>query len=338
MIPLRGLPSVTLRPLRPWQVIYLYPGVDGRADFQECFAALILEWNAASVFEFMVDLVWLEVDILSTEVATTLLSSVNRARLLAKISTHCDLLICDPAYNTFSRARHSGPEGPPPVRSVAWPRGLPSLAAGHRTLVDEANILMDFMLQAVKTAVISSALVFFRAPEDLGKTRRGTPASVWRWPAALDLQCHALTRGALYFSTWTGESQLRPLGVLTNAASLLEDPAFHQGWPRFDDHGNYIGPLPKLPFSPLRSSFNSKRSRSPAPVVNKSRAGTMKVAGHLFQSWVLSASRPAEAGTQVVGECAASGSSPAAPLSLSSPLLSSITAASEAVPCRGAFR
>ena len=101
MTSLRGPPSVTLRPSRPWQVIYLYPGVDGRADFQECFAALILEWNAASVFEFMVDLVWLEVDILSTDASTTLLSPVNRAQLLAKISAHCDLFICAPAYNTF---------------------------------------------------------------------------------------------------------------------------------------------------------------------------------------------------------------------------------------------
>ena len=178
----------------------MYPGVDGRADFQDCFVALTREWNASSDFEFVVDLVRYEIDVLNTDVTTSLLPSVNRARLLAKISTNCDICISTPAYATFLRARHSSPTGPPPVRNVSWPRGLPRLAVGHRSAVDDANILMDFALQAVNIAAASYSLVFFDAPEDLGRTRRGTPASVWRWPAALDLQKSALKRGAFYFS------------------------------------------------------------------------------------------------------------------------------------------
>ena len=100
MTPSRGAPSVTLRPSRPWQAFYLYPGVDCRADFQECFVALIQAWNASSDFEFIVDLVWYEIDVLNTDATTPLLSSVNRAKLLAKISTRCDICYL------HSRLRH----------------------------------------------------------------------------------------------------------------------------------------------------------------------------------------------------------------------------------------
>ena len=112
MASLRGPPSVTPRPSRPWQVIYLYLGVDSRADFQQCFVALIHEWNAASDFEFMVDLVWREIDVLGTDASTSLLSSVNRAQLLAKVSTHCDLFICIPCLRHFLTRSSFEPGGP----------------------------------------------------------------------------------------------------------------------------------------------------------------------------------------------------------------------------------
>ena len=72
---------------------------------------------------------------------------------------------------------------PAPLRNSTWLRGLPVLSASDRSAVENENIVVDFCLLAVETAAASNTLVFFEAAEDLGKAAKGTPASIWRWPA-----------------------------------------------------------------------------------------------------------------------------------------------------------
>ena len=93
--------------------------------------------------------------------------------------------------------------------------------------------------------------------------------------------------------------------------------------PRFDDQGIFIGPLPPRSPAQLRSTLPTKRPRVPLPVDSGLQACAMKIAGHLFYSWISLAARPLDSGTQVVGEVAATVTPPAPLPSSVSPLLSS---------------
>ena len=118
------------------------------------------------------------------------------------------------------------------------------LPAGGSSWRKQTYVIGDFVMDTVKAAASSRVLVLLAFPEDLGKARLGSPASLWRRPAILQLAQVGLTRAALFHKNLSGDGPLKPTGILSNAEAVLELSALVHGWPSFDDKGKYTGPLP----------------------------------------------------------------------------------------------
>ena len=88
------------------------------------------------------------------------------------------MVVITPECSNFSRA-HWSPNGPPPIRSAAYPLGFPWLDPAQRKQADNHNSLISWTwevleevarLQATKTIT-----AFLEHPEDLGRIRsKGT--------------------------------------------------------------------------------------------------------------------------------------------------------------------
>ena len=75
----------------------------------------------------------------------------------------------------------------------------------------------------------------------LAKHRLGTEASIWRIPALEELDA----RGAILQNRWSPVHYAKPTGLPTHAGVLVDTPGLRVGWPAFDDHDWYKGPLPE---------------------------------------------------------------------------------------------
>ena len=125
------------RPIRSFQVLYLFAGEEQRADMGSCLYTLIQAFNAEASFGFSVTLQVIEVDLLRE-----LLQEHHRSRYLQLLEEACDACLSAPPCNTHTRARHSGFPGPRPVRDSTWPRGRPDLTPAEVKAVPDANILV----------------------------------------------------------------------------------------------------------------------------------------------------------------------------------------------------
>ena len=124
-------------------------------------------------------------------------------------------------------------------------------------------------------------------PEDLGAIARGTPASIWQHPELQEQSKHGLFRGALYQAEWPPDDFLKPTGLLSNAPSLNTDKHFYIGWPTFDGQRRYLGPLPDKKGSyPGPIGKNASGEFNTHPTAADHADMCMRLAGHLFQSWV----------------------------------------------------
>ena len=207
---------------RPLHIFLVHAGLQHRADFPECFSTLTSHFNAAQGFEFTVILVMHVVDLRPMRPDNVLDSLDHREELLIKLATGDGILIAVPSYSTFSRARHSSSEGPRPVRDSTWQWGKPQLLDHEAASVDFENRAMDFCLEALACAAKANMIVYFEAPEDLGRASRSTPATVWRWPMMQVLSQDGVARGAVRQCDWAEGLGLRPSGILTNANRLTQ--------------------------------------------------------------------------------------------------------------------
>ena len=83
---------------------------------------------------------------------------------------------------TWSRLRHSSRSGPLPLRSYAWPLGVPSLAGRCREEVDDASRCLRHCLSILGIArqrSFETELILLHL-EDFGQALTGTPASIWQ--------------------------------------------------------------------------------------------------------------------------------------------------------------
>ena len=306
MKPPWGYPPVTPRGTRKLQVLHIHAGVI-TADFKGCLIQLIAEFNQRPQFAF-VDLHVAEVD-LSKKVHGEPALVQDWKHQLDFIKESCHIVIALPAYSSFSCARHATMSGPRPVRDKTWPRGKPGLTGEERILVDAENMMADFSIAAVGAAFASGSLVFFACPEDLGKTWRGNPASLWQWQSVRLLETPTLLRGAVTPQDWAKEGGLKPTGVLTNSITILENKHFHKGWPEFDRHGKYTGPLP-----PLRNVASAVRQPSLTAAVEDTGdfdtkklvafpfSMTLKLTACLLTDWESREVSPGDPGTPEVGD------------------------------------
>ena len=175
----------------------------------------------------------------------SLLLPLQRAKCFKHMLDNSGIVLLVPPAATFARVRHSNHHGSQPVRDNVWPRGRPKLSAGEMKKVDEENVIAEFSIELANAAAQAGSTVCLLFPEDLGSMKRGTPASLWQWPAVRRATNGNLQRGAVFQGDWTQLDSPRPLGILTNAAKMLEHKLFFLGWPAFLDGGKYTGPLPQ---------------------------------------------------------------------------------------------
>ena len=230
---------------RIFNILYIFAGISRQSDIKECLLNLqTIEDCTIDVVEF--DLVRDQGhDVTLPIIWTQLCESIRNGRF------HC--LIMTPPCNTFSRARHSWrySPGPKPLRNFNWPLGFPWLEGSDASVCSVANSLIQKTVEACKLAHGAGAVFLVEHPEDLGKTPDDElPASIWQREDIRDLQrTTAAFTWALFqcdYGASTGlsiASSSKPTRLLGNLSAAANEP--FQGWPQFDEHRNYLGPLPQ---------------------------------------------------------------------------------------------
>ena len=186
----------------------------------------------------------IEFDILRSE-AHDLTQEAMWARIFELVQQPRTIFLTTPPCHTFSRARHRKP-GPPPLRSVEWPRGFPWLKATHATEVSVSNYFIDQSIRASLLAHQAGNSFLWEHPEDLGVAAdQMRPASIWQWPEILDLiVCTRATCFAIYQCEF-GADFPKPTRILASLPSFIRNPPKFASLPIFNTHGQYLGPLPK---------------------------------------------------------------------------------------------
>ena len=123
-----------------------------------------------------------EIDILRGGRKHDLLRKAHRDRILAKVRKgHYVLAAASPPCGTFSRSRSANNKGPRPVRSMTYPRGFPWLKVSSLIQARCANTLVDFTAEVLSAQMgTSPGLTILEHPEDLGKTGKDVPGSIWQ--------------------------------------------------------------------------------------------------------------------------------------------------------------
>ena len=193
-----------------------------------CLSVIADQFNNNPEFDFTVHLRVEEADVLRGGPLHDLFSSARRKDYLMDIRSgrHAATIIAPPC-ETHTRARHANRNGPPPLRSHAWPRGLPNLTPAQQEQVRRSNLLADFAIEAFETAVQSGVLAVLEFPEDLGPARLGHPASLWQSARLQGLKEAGAVRGAIYQDAFDKLSYLKPTGLITTIPLLIDDARFH---------------------------------------------------------------------------------------------------------------
>eukprot|EP00435_Cladocopium_sp_Y103_P020829 s3622_g5.t1 len=102
--------------------------------------------------------------------------------LVEKIkASEFDVILTSPPCSTWSRAVWANKLGPRPVRSREYPWGFPWLVGELR---DKAALGTLLVMRCIEVLEVAPPLTvcLWEHPEDLGRARNGTPASVWQLP------------------------------------------------------------------------------------------------------------------------------------------------------------
>ena len=187
-----------------------------------------------------------EIDVSNQAKKHNMLQKRNKELYLGKIARgEYAAVIASPPGSTFSRVRWANRKGPRPIRCARHLRGFPRLSWARKKEVENANALIDLVVDAFQTQLsLSSAhIALLGHPEDLGlRLGGGNPGSIWRWPEIEALMKYpGMTWGALHQCDW-GRPYKKPTRLLGRLEGLGEILA--SGAPRFDEKGFYVGPLP----------------------------------------------------------------------------------------------
>ena len=187
-----------------------------------------------------------EIDILRGGRRHDLLRKVYRNKILVKVRKgNYFLTAASPPCGSFSRSRSANNRGPRPIRSRTFPRGFPWLQGSSLLQARVANTLVDFTAEVLSAQMDTSpGLTLLEHPEDLGKTGKDVPGSIWQLANIQALgKKDGVDNGAIRQSDF-GTAYQKPtrlLGRLPGLAGFM-----FAGWPSFDEEGYYSGPLPKF--------------------------------------------------------------------------------------------
>ena len=154
--------------------------------------------------------------------------------LLKRVSAgEFDYIFMSPPCNTWTRAVHSNPWVPRPLRNRQWPRGFPWLEGSLSDTARLGNVLVDFCFTIChvvsKPDFPCSVRVSCEHPEDLGLTfnlqgRPVYPASIWQLPEFWDL-LHQSTSWVTvaFFQCRFNIDRLKPTRLLANIPAITSD-------------------------------------------------------------------------------------------------------------------
>ena len=242
-----SLPSVTAPSAAPppssrrcFSVLYIFAGEQRQSDVGDCLKTLCKGQNYVVKCDNIDLLRDASHDVLAPELQDDL-----RNRLKSKVY---DVLVITPPCNTHSRARSANSNGPPPVRSKAWPLGFPWLRGKHLASVKLANALMEFTWELCLLAHSVHVPWLSEHPEDLEVTPSGdNPASFWATAQTLELAHACSAETAAFFQCPWGAATSKPTRVLGTLRLRSPTPPamLFRGWPKFSKDGRYLGPLPR---------------------------------------------------------------------------------------------
>ena len=195
---------------------------------------------------------------------------INILKLLDKVRKgFFQAVLVLPPASTWSRARHFGRGGQPPVRSRAQPWGITDTTDNRHAQVVHDNrsveILTWFTEQSLKCAASDTALISIFS-DDFGGHAKSGPASLWSLQELRSLHGQDdAPRGATFLCRIAGTDTERPLGIFTNLPGLQQ--SLQTGWPALTIHGTSLhctGPQPKScgcsPPHPSRSGATSNEN------------------------------------------------------------------------------
>jgi hypothetical protein len=223
-------------------LLYVFSGKQRQADVASNMRTMAAEHGYSEV-------VLTEIDILRDPVEHDMLNKDNRARLFTRIYAgefHAAFLT--PACSSWSRVRFA-PHGPKPVRNLSNPRGFPWLLGAQLKECNDANELVDLVIELAYAMHSIKGQYLIEHPEDLGSTQEGhMPASIWQLPAVHSLAAETQAHTAAIFQcsppgSLDAPGDIRkPTRFLGTTSTLATAP--FAGWPRFNDKHVYLGPLP----------------------------------------------------------------------------------------------
>ena len=249
-----------------FRVLYLFSGKHRSTSLRSCLEELGEKFGiSVQVEEFDIE----------QNVSHDLAGEGLQSQLLQRLrSGLVDALVTTPPCSTFSRVRSANMKGPPPVRSRDHLWGFPWLFGQlkHDVLVGNSLVVFSVdMLEAAQETQLSIQAVpirtFMEHPEDLGGAWREedgawlVPASIWQWDRLQRLvEESEFGNFTVVFHQCCWEAQWRkPTRILSNLPQLRHWGA--AGWPTFDEHFRYQGPL-QVTCSCVISDTLAKKSNS----------------------------------------------------------------------------
>jgi len=166
---------------RPLRVIYLFSGAGRKGSFGECLRKEARKRTTPLVVS--------EMDVANARRRHNFLQPAVRRKILKLIEDGgADAIVASPPCATFSRARWANRRGPKPLRSSKFLRGFLRMREGDRKKTEEANLLVDFTLTALRAMLQKGGFILLEHPEDLGRRPEGgVPGSIWRWDQTASL-------------------------------------------------------------------------------------------------------------------------------------------------------
>ena len=227
---------------RTLKVAYFFSGIKRKASIGNSLRKLCESSGTGLIVH--------EVDILVGGSEHDLMDPSSQDDWMSRVEAgEFDVCIYSPPCGSWSRANWANDDGPQPCRNRAHPWGIPHQRAKQKERADNGNRFVHFAIRGIEAAARSKlagrdVFSLLEHPEDLGRTHRGQPASIWQLPelrkAFGNSQCWTVAGHQCQFP---GVDRAKPTRLFSDLVGVHEFGRC--GWPTFDAADYYQGPLPR---------------------------------------------------------------------------------------------
>ena len=160
------------------RVAYFFSGVERKASIAEFLKSLCEKEGYGLELHEIDTLVGGEAhDLMSPEVQDTWIDRIEGGEF--------DVLFHSPPCGSWSRSNWANDSGPQPCRDRQHPWGLPGQKPAQQRRAAKGNVFVKFTIRALRASQEARArghqvVSLLEHPEDLGRTHRGEPASIWQ--------------------------------------------------------------------------------------------------------------------------------------------------------------